>query len=517
VGGGCTYSCVSQELESNQYAGEVNDRIGSHDRETPKLRALISFGAKGFKHVPKELRTKWEPNSVPCIFTGYVGTNQFRVLIDRRIYITRDLTIADDSTNETVAIPPPGLVPILLTDDSDEESTTSAADYSEPKPRTPEPPEAERTIPTPKTPPRTQTPGGFPIATPEETIHIRPPQDMNPPPQEPIYSQRPWRANAGKFTSTRFDDETFSSLATHNPDPNTYNCQAYNTMSTTEPTTYAEAIKGQNNREWKEAIEEELTSLRDNNTWTMTPLPEGQTAVRCKWVFKEKRGAEGKIERYKARLVAKGFTQQYGIDYLETYAPVVKLALLRILLAIAAFYNFEIHQGDIKTAYLLGQLEEEIYMEIPEGGSLPTTKPKIEKPVCRLWRELYGLKQSGRIWNKAWDDFLIGKCHFKRSVENYAVYYRIGRGNSPLWVLIWVDDVLWIGKPYDINEVRRELARRFPLKDQGPAHLFLGMKIIRKVQERKITLCQDQYIESVLERFGLQDCYMVSTPIEPGI
>jgi len=215
--------------------------------EIPKLGALISFGAKGFKHVPKELRTKWEPNSVPCIFTGYAGTNQFRVLIDRRIHITRDLTIADGSTNETVVIPPPGLVPISLADDSDEDSTTSAADHAEPKPPTPEPPAAERTIPTPETPPRTQTPGGFPIDTPEETIYIRPPQAINPPPQEPIYSQRPRRANAGKFTSTRFHDETFSSLATLYPNPNSYNCQAYNTMGTTEPTTYTEAIRGYNN------------------------------------------------------------------------------------------------------------------------------------------------------------------------------------------------------------------------------------------------------------------------------
>jgi len=131
-------------------------------------------------------------------------------------------------------------------------------------------------------------------------------------------------------------------------------------------------------------------------------------------------------------------------------------------------------------------------MEIPEGVSLPTRKQKIEKPVCRLGRGLYRLKQSGRIWNKAWDDFLIGKCHFKRAVEDYAVYYRIGRGNSRLWILIWVDDMLWIGKPYDINEAKRELARRFPRKDLGRSHLFLGMKIIRKAQERKITRSQDQ-------------------------
>ena len=165
-------------------------------------------------------------------------------------------------------------------------------------------------------------------------------------------------------------------------------------------------------------------------------LPEGRTAVRCKWIFREKRGADGAIVRYKARLVAKGFTQQYGIDYIETYALVVKLASLRILSAIAAFYNYEIHQGDIKTAYLLSYLEEEIYMEVPEGVTLSTKETQIEKPVCRLWRGLFRLKQSGRIWNQAWDDFLIRKCQFKRSVEDYAVYYRLGEGNTPLWVLI---------------------------------------------------------------------------------
>ena len=195
----------------------------------------------------------------------------------------------------------------------------------------------------------------------------------------------------------------------------------------------------------------------------------------------------------------------------------VKLTSLRILLAIPAFYNYEVHQGDIKTAYLLGQLTEEIYMEIPEGVSAPTIPAENGNPVCQLLRGLYGLKQSGRIWNKAWDDFLIGKCQFKRSAEDYAVYYRIGHENSPLWTLIWVDDVLWIGKPCDIKEAKQELAARFPLKDLGSAHFFLGMNILREAEDRKITLCQDQYIETILERFGLQDCYSVSTPMEPGL
>jgi len=132
----------------------------------------------------------------------------------------------------------------------------------------------------------------------------------------------------------------------------------------------------------------------------MALLPSGRNAVKCKWVFREKKGAEGEIVRYKARLVAKGFTHQYGIDYLETYAPVVKLGSLRILLAVAAFYNYEIHQCDIKTAYLLTDLTEEIYMEIPGGVPIPRTSANTGTPVCRLLRGLYGLKQSSRNWNK---------------------------------------------------------------------------------------------------------------------
>ena len=299
------------------------------------------------------------------------------------------------------------------------------------------------------------------------------------------------------------------------PDPHA-EYHAYYTTSTSEPTTYAEAIVGPNKKEWKEAIEEELSSLKENSTWVMTQLPSGRAAVKCKWVFKEKKGAKGETIRYKARLVAKGFTQQYGIDYLETYAPVVKLGSLRMLLAIAAFNNYEIHQGDIKTAYLLGHLEEEIFMEVPEGVVIPEGEPNSPKTVCRLLRGLYGLKQSGRVWNQAWDRFLVGKCNFQRSTEDYAVYYRIGSDNNPLWTLIWVDDLLWIGNLQDIILAKEELGRQFPLKDLGPVHFFLGMKIIRNGSERQVTLVQDQYIETVLERFNFQKSYTVSTPMEPG-
>ena len=483
--------------------------------EIPKLTATIPFGARGYKHIPKEVRTKWEPNSLPCIFTGYAGTNQYRVLVNRKIHITRDFGLAKVTPKLTTSTDKEQCVPVRITDEDSDDTTTSQIDTDEPKPPTPEPPAAENSSQTPHTPQRNYTPGEFPIDTPLDAIQVRLPAE--PQPQEEAYAQRPRRMNAGKFTSTRFHDESFSSLAIHQPDTNPGRFCALQSICTSEPTTYAEAISGTNHEQWKAAIEEELTSLYDNDTWVLTPLPTGRMPVKCKWVFREKKGAEGETVRYKARLVAKGFTQQYGIDYLETYAPVVKLASLRILLAMAAFNNYEIHQGDIKTAYLQGHLDEEIFMEIPEGVTVPVKQTTMDRIVCRLQRGLYGLKQSGRIWNRAWDEFLVGKCNFQRSIVDHAVYYRIGNRQRPLWTIIWVDDVLWIGTAEDIAKAKWELKQRFPLKDLGVAHFFLGMKIIQQPQHRKIILSQVQYIDTILQRFGFQNAYTVSTPMDPGV
>ena len=157
------------------------------------------------------------------------------------------------------------------------------------------------------------TPGEFPIDTPVDAIHVRLPAE--PQPQEEAYAQRPRRTNAGKFTTSRFPDESFSSLAIHQPRTNADGFRALKCISTSEPTTYAEAISGANHEQWKAAIEEELTSFYDNDTWVLTPLPTGRMPVKSKWVFTAKQEAEGEMVRYKARLVAEGFTQRCGIDY----------------------------------------------------------------------------------------------------------------------------------------------------------------------------------------------------------
>ena len=158
-----------------------------------------------------------------------------------------------------------------------------------------------------------------------------------------------------------------------------------------------------NHQRWKQAIQEEYDSLLHNNTWSITTLPPGRTSIKSRWIFKVKPGVRGADPRYKARLVAKGYSQRFGIDYDETFAPVAKQDTLRMILSFVAVYDLEMHQLDIKTAFLYGELDEEIYLEQPEGF----IKNGQEHMVCRLHKCLYGLKQASRVWNRHFDTFLL--------------------------------------------------------------------------------------------------------------
>ena len=170
-------------------------------------------------------------------------------------------------------------------------------------------------------------------------------------------------------------------------------CEA---IEVTEPKTFSEAMTGPWASEWHTAAQEEYDSLTKMGVWELQELPPGRKAIGNKWVFKVKRDADGTIKRFKARLVAQGFLQRFSVDYTETYAPVASLGVTRLLIAAAVYRGWHVHQADIETAYLNGDVEEEIYMVQPLGF----IKPGEENKVCRLKRSLYGLKQSGRCWNR---------------------------------------------------------------------------------------------------------------------
>ena len=189
--------------------------------------------------------------------------------------------------------------------------------------------------------------------------------------------------------------------------------------------------------EWDRAMDEEYSSLMKNHTWDLCPLLKGRKLVRCRWVYRTKYAADGSIDRYKARLVAKGFSQVEGIDYSETFAPVAKMNSIRLVLSLAASQGWTVYQMDVKSAFLHGDLHEEIYMEQPQGFVQDSSL------VCHLRRSLYGLKQAPRAWYEKMDSFLLAS-HFTRCHYDPTVYIQ-HHGDDLLILVLYVDDLIITG------------------------------------------------------------------------
>lgn len=224
-------------------------------------------------------------------------------------------------------------------------------------------------------------------------------------------------------------------------------------------------------------------------------------------MFKVKTGVDGSVERFKARLVAQGCSQKFGVDYDETFCPVVRFESLRMMVALAVQNQLQLHQMDVTTAFLNGELKEEVYMKQPEQF---VEKGK-EQLVCKLKRSIYGLKQSPRCWNSVLDGHK--RIGFVQANSDPCIY--TASEGEMFIVGVYVDDILLAcGREERIKYVKKSLAERFEVKDLGRLHYFLGMKVIQ--EGRIVWIGQPNYTKKVAERFGLQDAKPVSTPIEPG-
>ncbi|KAL0418744.1 UNVERIFIED_CONTAM: Retrovirus-related Pol polyprotein from transposon RE1 [Sesamum radiatum] len=269
-----------------------------------------------------------------------------------------------------------------------------------------------------------------------------------------------------------------------------------------EPRSFAEASKS---KQWREAMNSELAALEHNNTWIVTPLPEGKKAIGCKWVYKLKLNADGIVDRHKARLVAKGYNQIEGVDYVDYFSPVAKTVTVRVFLAIAAAHNWPIHQLD---AFLHGHLEEDIYMLPPEGSSVPSGM------VCKLARSLYGLKQASRQWNLEFSSKLA-LFGFRQSSHDYCLFIKHTELGS-LFLLVYVDDVLLIGPSMELmQEVKTYLHELFTIKDMGAARYFLGLEIARSTSGSYVA--QTKYVLDIVHDAGLSNAKGVSTPFPQGL
>ena len=278
-----------------------------------------------------------------------------------------------------------------------------------------------------------------------------------------------------------------------------------------DPATYAEAISGPDAMHWRGAIASELASIKENGTWEIVAkLPPGRHPIGCKWIFERKFNPNGTIDKFKARLVAKGYAQTYGVDYEETYAPVAKYMSIHILLVIGTILDLEIHQMDVKTAFLNGNLDEEIYMEIPEG-----VECKANDIACRLVKSLYGLKQSPRQWNYKLNAFLI-KLKFRRLEADYSIYLR-NENNSLSIIAVYIDDLIILTRmKAEIDRLKSDLSHEFKMTDCGEIGNFLGINVNRDRSNRQIFIDQAHYATQTIAKFGMVDCKPVSTPLEPS-
>ena len=279
--------------------------------------------------------------------------------------------------------------------------------------------------------------------------------------------------------------------------------------SADDPKTFKQAMKSPESEKWVEACAAEVASLVENKVFEVVDRP-AHPVITSKWVFKRKRGLSGEVEKYKARLVARGFMQAEGIDYTETYSPTVRFESIRLMLAAAASEGMHMEQLDVTTAFLYANLEEEVYLEIPEG----MFGEEMPGKVLRLFKALYGLKQSPRMWNLHVDKAL-SEFGLQRLTADFCVY-AIHQGGRRVLLGLFVDDMFVIGRMMDlINMVKDFLHSRFKMKDLGAATFLLGMEI-RRLPGGDVQLLQEKYLGEVLLRYPVGSPRAASTPLPPG-
>ncbi|GKA32060.1 disease resistance CC-NBS-LRR class family protein [Tanacetum coccineum] len=263
---------------------------------------------------------------------------------------------------------------------------------------------------------------------------------------------------------------------------------------------------------WKDAMQAELNSLNKRKVFgPIVTTPRDVKPVGCRWIFVQKRNEKNEVTRYKARLVAQGFSQRPGIDYEETYSPVIDAITFRYLINLAVSRNLEMRLMDVVTAYLYGSIDNDIYMKIPEGFKIPeslSSKPK-EMYSIKLQRSLYGLKQSGRMWYNRLSDYLISKG-YKSNLICPCVFIKKTTSGFVI-IAVYVDDLNIIGTNKEINEVVMHLKEEFEMKDLGKTKYCLGLQ--SSTWPNGILVHQSNYTETVLKRFNMNKAKSLSTPM----
>ena len=473
----------------------------------PDVSHLKVFGCVSYSYVPDSQRQKLDAKACKAIFVGYpTGVKGYKLydLQKKKFIVSRNVCFFEerfDHFDDEVKPVPADLASIFP--DADEEvmqvpevpvpETPTVGDVRE---ENPEPDNAANELPEPELPASREN-----IEQVGERSKARPLRRT----YEDSFMEevRNLRGERERRKPRRFEDDDCmrAELLTSEID---------------EPKSLHEALNRKESVQWQEAVNAEYSSLMKNDTWELVPPPKDKNIVGSRWVLKVKRDENGAVDRFKARLVAQGYSQMKGIDYDEVFSPVARYASVRSLLALANAHDLEIHQMDVKTAFLNGSLDCEIYMSQPEGFVDP------ERPdyVCKLKKSIYGLKQSARCWNTTLDEYLKCTGYHKSNADGciYTKSKKAADGHISYVILgVYVDDLVPVSNdPAMLKEEKAALCNKFEMVDQGEIHYLLGMSIKRDRKLRTLTINQPTYLEKVLKRFGMEHCKPVSTPLEPG-
>ena len=449
----------------------------------PKYTHLHNFGCLCYPWLRPYAPHKLAPKSIACVFLGYSSTQHAYLCLDpltHRIYSSRHVRFVEDT------------YPFSKSHASAPLTTTIVDDWCS---------FHITTISTPPTPPLQPHPPTTP------PLHHSPtPSPPTSPPTSPHLSSTP-------VTTTH-------STPTAPPAPNTIITRAKNNiykpitklnlavaLQPTEPKSVKHALS---DPAWHAAMQAQYKALLDNGTWELVPPSSAQNLVGCKWVFRVKYTKDRTVERLKARLVAKGFHQRPGLDYSETFSPVIKQSTVRLLLTLATINGWRLRQLDINDAFLQGTLTDNVYMAQPQGF-IDQQKPHH---VCRLRKAIYGLKQAPRAWYTELRTYLL-TAGFTNSVMDTSLFFTDGT-HTPIYVLVYVDDIIVTGPcSLTVSKFITNLAIRFSLKDLGDLDYFLGVEV--QQCSHGLFLSQRKYIADLLDRAAMSDCKPVSSPLDINV
>lgn len=450
----------------------------------PNISHMRIFGCEAMVHVPKEKRQKWDPKSRQMLFLGYCDdTKGYRLWdpVSRKMVKSRDVTFLEKHDNKSATF-----------DFTDQSAGNNSENSTPPKHSLSDDSSARDKSS------EANNDSVYNLESPETSSQYDTDQEEL---DETYVPYKP-------VTLSKEECRNITLRPRRNKPPSDdYHTSYFCYSSLNDPQSVEEALTSPQGHKWRMAMDEELSALSDNNTWTLVKPPPKKKIIPCKWIFKAKTDQDGKVVRYKARLVIKGYKQKKGIDYGEVYSPVVRYTSVRYLFALAVKYNLEIDQMDAVSAFLQGEIDTEIYMQQP-----PTYEKGSE--VCLLHKSIYGLKQASRLWNNKLDRVLqdIG---FKRSKVDPCIYYNI---DLKMFIAVWVDDLIIfsISKEEKVK-IKEKLKEQFSMKDLGEVKQCIGLNVTRDRDGGKLMIDQEKYINEILNKFGMEECKPVKTPIEVGI